>query len=36
MVDCLVNVPAKETARIQEAHIMTYHVICEMLDRVTV
>lgn len=35
LVDCLINVPAKETARIQEAHIITYHVICEMLDRVT-
>lgn len=33
-VDCCVNVPAKETARIQESHMITYHVICEMLDRI--
>ncbi len=33
VVDCNINVPAGETARIQEAHIITYHVICEMLDR---
>jgi D-sedoheptulose 7-phosphate isomerase len=36
IVDCSINVPARETARIQEAHIITYHVICEMLDQLTV
>lgn len=34
MVDCAVNVPVQETARIQESHMITYHVICEMLDRI--
>jgi D-sedoheptulose 7-phosphate isomerase len=34
IVDCLINVPATDTARVQESHIIAYHVICEMIDRI--
>ena len=30
--DCLINVPSKDTARIQEMHILILHIICELVD----
>ncbi len=30
--DNLINVPSENTARIQEAHMLIAHIICEMLD----
>ncbi len=29
----LINVPSTDTPRIQEAHIMIGHIICEILER---
>jgi len=30
---CLI-IPSQNTARIQEAHILVGHIICEMIDKV--
>ncbi len=30
--DCVVSVPSKETARIQEMHVLIYHAWCEYVD----
>jgi D-sedoheptulose 7-phosphate isomerase len=30
--DILINVPARDTARIQESHIMIGHAICELVE----
>lgn len=31
--DCLVKVPARDTPRIQEMHILIGHIICELVER---
>lgn len=31
--DCLLSVPARDTPRIQEMHIMIGHIICELVER---
>ena len=31
--DCLLAVPSRNTARVQEMHILTGHIICEMIER---
>lgn len=33
MCDHLLNVPSKDTPRIQESHIMIGHIICELVER---
>ena len=33
--DCLIEVPAQDTPRIQEMHILIGHVICELVERET-
>lgn len=33
MVDTLINVPGTDTPRIQEAHILIGHAICELVER---
>ncbi len=33
VTDCLLSVPAKDTPRIQEMHIMIGHIICELVER---
>ena len=30
--DILINIPSKDTPRIQEAHIMVGHIICELIE----
>lgn len=30
--DCMINIPSKNTARIQEAHILVGHIICELIE----
>jgi D-sedoheptulose 7-phosphate isomerase len=32
-VDLLINVPSKDTPRIQESHIMAGHIICEIVEK---
>ena len=32
LVDILINVPSKTTPRIQEAHIMIGHIVCEIVE----
>lgn len=32
-VDCCIAVPSRETPRIQEAHILIGHIICEIVER---
>ncbi|NTW31729.1 MAG: D-sedoheptulose 7-phosphate isomerase [Bacteroidetes bacterium] len=32
VVSCLINVPSDDTPRIQEAHIMIGHIICEIVE----
>lgn len=32
MVDYLINVPSKDTPRIQESHIMIGHIICQLVE----
>jgi len=32
-VDYLINVPSKDTPRIQEAHILVGHIICEIVEK---
>ena len=29
----LINIPSQDTARIQEAHILIGHIICEIVER---
>jgi D-sedoheptulose 7-phosphate isomerase len=31
--DLLLNVPSKETPRIQESHILIIHIICELVEK---
>ena len=31
--DLLINVPSNETQRIQESHLMIYHIICEFVEQ---
>ncbi|MDZ7740404.1 MAG: D-sedoheptulose 7-phosphate isomerase [Bacteroidota bacterium] len=33
LVDYLIKVPSKDTPRIQEAHILIGHIICEIIER---
>jgi D-sedoheptulose 7-phosphate isomerase len=33
LVDCCLRVPSKDTARIQECHIMVGHIVCELVER---
>ncbi|MGP1515210.1 MAG: D-sedoheptulose 7-phosphate isomerase [Bacteroidales bacterium] len=33
IADILLNVPSKDTPRIQESHIMIGHIICEMVEK---
>lgn len=33
LVDVLINVPSGDTPRIQEAHILVGHIICEMVEK---
>ncbi len=33
IVDLLINVPSKQTPRIQEAHITIFHIICEAVEK---
>jgi D-sedoheptulose 7-phosphate isomerase len=30
--DVLINVPSKDTPRIQEAHILVGHIICQLVE----
>lgn len=32
MSDYVIHVPSKETPRIQEAHILVYHIICQLVE----
>ena len=32
LADCVVSVPSKTTGRIQEVHITTAHIICELIE----
>jgi D-sedoheptulose 7-phosphate isomerase len=32
MVDCAVCIPSNSTPRIQEAHILVEHILCEILE----
>ena len=32
MVDFLINIPSIDTPRIQESHILTGHIICELVE----
>jgi len=33
IVDVCINVPSDDTPRIQEAHIMIGHIICEIVEK---
>jgi len=33
LCDYLINIPSRDTARIQEAHILIGHIICEIVER---
>ena len=33
IANCLINVPSKDTPRIQESHIMIGHIICEIVEK---
>ena len=33
LVDYSINVPSNDTQRIQEAHIMILHVICDLIEK---
>jgi len=33
IADCTLCIPSEETARIQECHILTGHIICELVER---
>ena len=30
--DVVINIPSKDTQRIQEGHLLTEHILCEMLE----
>ena len=32
LADCLLDVPSRQTPRIQEAHTVIYHVLCELVE----
>jgi D-sedoheptulose 7-phosphate isomerase len=32
MADCTIGIPSRETPRIQECHILTGHIICEIVE----
>ncbi len=32
LTDILINIPSKNTARIQEAHILVGHILCELIE----
>jgi D-sedoheptulose 7-phosphate isomerase len=32
MADYLINVPSSDTPRIQEAHIMIGHILCQLVE----
>lgn len=34
IADCTIRIPSEETPRIQECHILTGHLICEMVEEV--
>lgn len=36
IADCVICIPSEETPRIQECHILTGHIICEIAERVLV
>lgn len=36
IAECIIRIPSEETARIQECHILTGHVICEIVEQVLV
>jgi len=36
LVDYLISVPSSETPRIQEAHILIGHIICEIIERMSI
>jgi D-sedoheptulose 7-phosphate isomerase len=33
LADCTLNIPSEDTPRIQEAHILIGHIICEMVEK---
>ncbi len=33
LADCTLNIPSNDTPRIQEAHILIGHIICEMVEK---
>ncbi len=33
VADCIIRIPSEETPRIQECHILTGHIICEIVER---
>lgn len=33
LADCTLNIPSENTPRIQEAHILVGHIICEMVEK---
>ena len=33
LVDYLIDIPSKETPRIQESHIMVGHIVCDLVER---
>jgi D-sedoheptulose 7-phosphate isomerase len=33
VADCVIRIPSEETPRIQECHILTGHIICEIVER---
>ena len=33
LVDFLIDIPSKETPRIQESHIMVGHIVCDLVER---
>ncbi len=33
LCDYLINIPSQDAARIQEAHILIGHIICEIVER---
>jgi len=34
VADCTIRIPSEETPRIQECHILTGHIICEIVEQV--
>jgi D-sedoheptulose 7-phosphate isomerase len=33
LCDLLINVPSQHTPRVQEAHIMVGHILCELVEK---